>query len=68
MANKRKAQVPTELCVACGQCTKTCPKQAISIYKGMYAVVDGGCVGCGICAKACPAGIISLVEAQGGQQ
>jgi len=68
MASKRKALVPSNLCVACGQCAKECPKQAISIYKGMYAVVDETCVGCGKCAKACPAGIITLVEAEGGAQ
>lgn len=59
---KRKALVSTRDCVACGCCVKVCPKQAISVYKGLYATVNESCIGCGKCAKECPAGIISLVE------
>lgn len=47
-------------CVACGCCTRVCPKNAITIYKGMYAIVSTACVGCGKCAAACPAGIIGI--------
>ena len=68
MAGKRKALVPSNLCVACGQCAKECPKQAIHIHRGMYAVVNETCVGCGKCAGACPAGIIELVDVSGGAQ
>lgn len=50
-------------CVACGSCVKVCPKGAVSVYKGLYAVVNPSqCVGCGKCAVACPAGIIEIVE------
>lgn len=50
-------------CVACGNCVNHCPLNAISIHKGLYAVVDAHrCVGCGKCAKACPAGVIELLE------
>ena len=50
-------------CVACGACTKACPKAAISIYKGCYAAVDSdNCVGCGKCAKVCPAGCLETKE------
>lgn len=59
---KKKAQVSVRDCVACGCCVKVCPKQAISVYKGLYATVNEACIGCGKCAKECPAGIISLVE------
>ena len=60
---KRKAVPDQKICVACGVCLKACPKGAISIYRGCYAVVDGEtCVGCGLCAKACPAGCIHLKE------
>ena len=45
----RKADVDKKVCVACGVCVKACPKQAIYIHKGCYAVVkEELCVGCGI--------------------
>ena len=50
-------------CVACGVCAGQCPREAISIYRGCYAVVDiAKCVGCGICENACPAGSIRVEE------
>ena len=60
MASKRFAQVG-EYCVACGSCLKVCPKEAISIWRGVTAQVDPAlCVGCGKCAKECPAGTIDM--------
>ncbi|MBR4708128.1 MAG: 4Fe-4S binding protein [Pseudobutyrivibrio sp.] len=60
---KKKANVNSASCVACGVCAKECPRQAISIYRGCYAVVDeNACVGCGLCAKACPANVIEVKE------
>lgn len=60
----KKLAIPDQkICVACGVCLKTCPKDAISIYKGCFAQVDETrCVGCGLCAKACPAGCIAVTE------
>lgn len=58
---KRKAVVSIQECVACGCCMKVCPRNAISIPDGIYAVIDQNlCVGCGKCAKECPASIITL--------
>ncbi|WP_033151654.1 4Fe-4S binding protein [Pseudobutyrivibrio ruminis] len=60
---KKKASVNVASCVACGVCRLQCPRQAISIYKGCYAIVDENlCVGCGLCAKACPASVIEVKE------
>ena len=60
---KKMAVVDRRVCVACGVCMKSCPKGAISIYRGCYAVVEGErCVGCGLCGKACPAGCIARKE------
>ena len=60
---RNMAIVDKRVCVACGVCLKTCPKGAISIYRGCYAKADGDkCVGCGLCAKACPAGCIDVKE------
>ncbi|MCI9421282.1 4Fe-4S binding protein [Sporofaciens musculi] len=58
---KRKAVVNLQDCVACGCCMKICPRNAISIPKGICAEIDSElCVGCGKCAKECPASIITL--------
>ena len=60
---KRLAFVDKSICVACGACTKVCPKDAISVCRGCYAVVDESkCVGCGLCGKTCPAGCIAIKE------
>ena len=60
---KKLAVVDCRVCVACGVCMKACPKRAISIYKGCYAVAEEAkCVGCGVCAKICPAGCIETRE------
>lgn len=62
---KRKAKVSTRECVACGCCVKVCPKKAITVPKGVFAVVDYDlCVGCGKCAKECPASIITMEAAE----
>ncbi len=50
-------------CVACGVCAKVCPRGAVSVDRGMWAVVDDGrCVGCGLCVQACPAGVMHKQE------
>lgn len=60
---KKYAVPDKKICVACGVCMKACPRGAVSIYKGCYAMVaDAKCVGCGLCAKACPAGCIRITE------
>ena len=60
---KKKAMVLLEECVACGCCQKVCPRQAISIYKGMFAAVaEDLCIGCGLCHKVCPADVIAIIE------
>lgn len=64
----KKAVNYLDRCVACGVCAGQCPRDAISIYKGCYAVVDvSKCVGCGICEKACPAGSIRVEEVHDGR-
>ncbi|MCR5665595.1 MAG: 4Fe-4S binding protein [Eubacterium sp.] len=60
---RKKARANESRCVACGVCALQCPRQAIQIENGCYAVVDDmQCVGCGICAKACPADAILIKE------
>ena len=63
---KKIATVNRTVCVACGACTKDCPKGAIRIFKGCYAQVDAEkCVGCGLCGRTCPAGCIEIRERSG---
>ena len=65
MRKKRWAEPDKNICVSCGACRKACPKEAITIWKGCYAVVDREkCIGCGICARTCPAGCIAMKEAE----
>ena len=60
---KKRAFVEEALCVACGCCAKICPFNAISVPKGIMAVIDADkCVGCGKCAKECTASIIEIRE------
>lgn len=62
MISKKCANVNKD-CVACGACTKVCPRNSISIYKGIQARIDENkCVGCGMCMKECPANAIELRE------
>ena len=65
MGKKKWAAPDQSICVSCGACRKACPRGAISIWKGCYAVVDReNCVGCGICAKTCPADCIAIKEVE----
>ena len=42
--------------------TKECPRDAIHIYRGCYALVDeAACIGCKKCAKVCPADCIAIL-------
>lgn len=61
--SKQISTVDSSICAACGACAAVCPKDAISVWKGCYAVVDTGtCLGCGLCARICPAGAVSLIK------
>ena len=60
---KKYAKPDRNICVACGACVKVCPRGAISVWRGCYAVTEKEkCVGCGLCAKICPSGCIELKE------
>lgn len=59
----KKALVNQKFCVACGCCLTACRLGAISIPKGVCAIIEKEkCVGCGMCAKKCPASIITIQE------
>ncbi len=63
------ANVDQLLCVACGDCVKVCPYQAISLvnkevtrrnFKDCAEVNPALCKGCGACTAACRSGCITL--------
>lgn len=49
-------------CAGFGDCTKACPRDAISVENGC-AVVNQLCNGCGKCLTSCPRSLITLVPA-----
>ena len=66
MLSKRVAEVDRSQCVACGACTRECPRAAVAVHRGCFAAVDPvRCVGCGKCARVCPADCITLMEREG---
>lgn len=63
MASKRVAILAKAQCVACGACEAECPRGAIAVHRGCYAVVSPEtCIGCGKCTKVCPTGCVQVVE------
>ena len=66
MASKKYAEVDKSRCVACGVCVKECPMNAVSVWKGCYAVINPDiCIGCAKCERSCPAGSISVLDRVG---
>jgi len=55
--------VRPELCVGCGDCTRNCPPQAITLDP--YPVVDGAkCISCFCCAELCTEGAMEVPAGQ----
>jgi len=65
----KKAIISKKDCIACGCCTKVCPKNAITIENGSFAIVDHDlCIGCKLCQKTCPALAINMEGELTGKQ
>jgi len=53
----------TEACVACGQCVKACPVDALVQEKGAPPVVQAKrCIGCCCCHEICPEKAIDMTQ------
>lgn len=58
---KNNPMIDATICAACGECSETCPRTAITILCGVRATVNNSrCAGCGSCAAACPASAITM--------
>ncbi len=53
--------VNRHMCMYCGACVGTCPKNAITLYE-TWIEFDDNCIECGICVTACPVGAISMED------
>ena len=48
----------TDKCVACGDCVKECPVEAINAGSPIFTIDPDKCVDCGACAGVCKTGAI----------
>jgi Pyruvate/2-oxoacid:ferredoxin oxidoreductase delta subunit len=61
------AQVDSDLCMGCGDCTPYCQFGALQVVDDLNRVVYEKCMGCGVCTSKCEHDALTLVrdEAKG---
>ena len=47
-------RVRQDLCLGCGVCAESCPRQAISLRSGIARIEQNRCNRCGLCLDVCP--------------
>jgi len=52
-------RVRKDLCLGCGLCVESCPRQAISLKSGQAHIDQNRCNYCGLCLDVCPQGAIA---------
>ena len=52
-------RVRKDLCVGCGLCTESCPREAILVQSRQAWIDQTRCNRCGICLDICPQGAIA---------
>lgn len=48
-------------CISCGDCVKTCPKEAMQVVEQTVRKEAANCIGCEACVEVCPTGAIEQV-------
>ena len=51
-------RVRKDLCLGCGLCAESCPRQAISLQSSQAQIDQNRCDHCGLCRDVCPQGAI----------
>ena len=47
-------KIQVELCIRCGRCAESCPRQAMSIVDGLAQINQRLCNQCRLCLELCP--------------
>ena len=58
LKDKLGLRVRRDLCLGCGLCVETCPRQAISLQSGLAQIDQNRCNHCVLCLAVCPQGAI----------
>ena len=58
LRSKTMLRVKKGLCLGCGLCVDSCPRQAISIVSNTAEINQNRCNQCRICVEVCPQGAI----------
>ena len=59
-------RVRKDLCLGCGLCGESCPRQAISFISATAEINQGRCNQCRLCLDVCPQGaIVEVVPVSG---
>ncbi len=57
-----RPRIDRKICVACGECVRVCPVEAIGQSGGRLAIAYSRCIRCYCCHETCPRGAIKLVK------
>jgi len=52
-------RIRKDLCLGCGLCSESCPRQAISVVSGQTEINQSRCNQCCLCLEVCPQGAIA---------
>jgi len=58
MSADKMINIQADLCIGCGRCAESCPRQAISVINGLAQINRRFCNHCRLCLGLCPRGAI----------